>query len=80
MTAHVPGLRRAVASLRADPRCAGVTVMVGGEPFRHAPALGEWVGADLVAEDGPQAVRAAALLVPAARTGLLGGPSSRPIS
>jgi methanogenic corrinoid protein MtbC1 len=65
MTSHLPGLQRAVESVRADPRCDGVTVMVGGDPFRHAPTLVEWVGADLVATSGAEAVAAADGLVPA---------------
>lgn len=71
MTAHLPALRRVVGALRADPRCEGAFVLAGGEPFRHDPGLGEWVGADLVAECGDAAVRAAAgLLVPRARAGV----------
>ena len=65
MTAHLPGLQRAVEQVRADPRCDDVTVLVGGDPFRHAPALVEWVGADLVAASGVEAVEAADALVPA---------------
>jgi methanogenic corrinoid protein MtbC1 len=59
MTAHLPGLRSAVEAVRADPRCDHVRVMVGGEPFRHAPMLGEWVGADLAASTAVEAVEAA---------------------
>ncbi|GAA1931683.1 hypothetical protein GCM10009815_27500 [Nocardioides marmoribigeumensis] len=63
MPAHLPGLRAAVEHVRADPRCQGVAVLVGGEPFRHAPGLGEWVGADLVATDAREALEAAAGLL-----------------
>ncbi len=69
MTLHLPGLREAVEQVRADPRCDDVRVMVGGEPFRHAPTLGAWVGADLVATTATEAVEAAeGLLAPAAPT------------
>ena len=63
MTVHLPGLRDAIEEVRADPRCDDVTVLVGGEPFRHAPSLAEWVGADLVATTAIEAVEAADGLV-----------------
>jgi methanogenic corrinoid protein MtbC1 len=59
MTCHLPGLRTAVGQVRSDRRCDGLSVMVGGRPFREAPSLREWVGADLVAGNAVEAVRAA---------------------
>jgi methanogenic corrinoid protein MtbC1 len=70
MTCHLPALRAAVEQVRSDPRCDGVTVMVGGDPFRHAPSLVEWIGADLVATTALEAVAAAeGLVVPVEVTG-----------
>jgi methanogenic corrinoid protein MtbC1 len=39
-------VREAVALLRADPRCAGVKVLVGGAAFSGLPSLWRSVGAD----------------------------------
>jgi methanogenic corrinoid protein MtbC1 len=65
MTCHLPGLRTAVGQVRSDRRCDGLSVMVGGRPFREVTSLREWVGADLVAGNAVEAVRAAdGLLVP----------------
>ncbi|GAA1931676.1 cobalamin B12-binding domain-containing protein [Nocardioides marmoribigeumensis] len=58
MTCHLPGLRDAVGRVRADPRCDGLTVLVGGRPFREVSGLGRWVGADLTAGDANDALAA----------------------
>ena len=63
MTAHLPALRDAVEQVRSDPRCDGVRVLAGGEPFRHVPGLGEWAGADLVASCAREALATVAGLV-----------------
>ena len=67
MTTHLPALRRAVDEVRADARLDGVRVMVGGDPFRHAPMLRDWVGADLVATTADEAVELAGGLVGSAQ-------------
>ena len=67
MTTHLPALRRAVEEVRADVRLDGVCVMVGGDPFRHAPMLRDWVGADLVATTAEEAVALASGLVGSAQ-------------
>ncbi len=59
MTSHLPGLRRTVEQVRAEPRCDRVAILVGGEPFTHSPALGEWVGADHVAVRALEALEVA---------------------
>jgi MerR family transcriptional regulator, light-induced transcriptional regulator len=46
MAGHVRGVRELIAMLRADPRCAGVRVLVGGRPFTLSPRLAADVGAD----------------------------------
>ena len=65
MTCHLPVLRQAIEQVRAERRCDGVTVMVGGRPFRHAPGLGEWAGADLVGTHAVEAIAAATTLLAA---------------
>jgi methanogenic corrinoid protein MtbC1 len=65
MTAHLPALRTAIEQVRADPRCEDLTVLVGGDPFRHVPGLATWTGADLVATSARGAVEAAAGVVEA---------------
>ena len=46
MAGHIRGVRELVAALRADPRCDGVRVLVGGRPFSINPRLADLVGAD----------------------------------
>lgn len=46
MAGHIRGVRELIAALRADPRCAGVRVLVGGRPFTINPRLATLVGAD----------------------------------
>lgn len=53
---HVHAVQEAVRRLRAEPRCAGLRVMVGGHPFRIDPALWRKVGADGTAADAVEAV------------------------
>jgi len=45
-----------IQSVRADPRCAKLRVMVGGYPFTVDPALCQTVGADGTAADADAAV------------------------
>jgi methanogenic corrinoid protein MtbC1 len=65
MTCHLPVLREVIEQTRADRRCDGLTVMVGGRPFSHARGLGEWAGADLVGTHAVEAVAAATSLLAA---------------
>ncbi len=46
MAGHIAGVRELVTSLRADPRCDGVRVLVGGRLFTLNPRLAAEVGAD----------------------------------
>lgn len=46
MAGHIRGVRELITMLRADPRCAGVRVLVGGRPFTINPQLADLVGAD----------------------------------
>jgi methanogenic corrinoid protein MtbC1 len=46
MAGHVRGVRELISQLRADPRCHGVRVLVGGRPFTINPRLADSVGAD----------------------------------
>jgi methanogenic corrinoid protein MtbC1 len=46
MAADIRGLRELVTTLRADPRCAGVRVLVGGRRFTINPRLATMVGTD----------------------------------
>jgi methanogenic corrinoid protein MtbC1 len=56
MAGHVRGVRDLVAVLRADPRCAGVKVLVGGRPFNLNPRLASAIGADASASSAEEAV------------------------
>lgn len=61
MSATMPGqlrhVRRTIEAVRADPRCAGVRVVVGGRLFQLEPGLVEAVGADAWASDGSTVVQ-----------------------
>jgi MerR family transcriptional regulator, light-induced transcriptional regulator len=46
MVGHLRGVRELIDALRADPRCSGVRVLVGGRPFTVNPRLAAEVGAD----------------------------------
>jgi methanogenic corrinoid protein MtbC1 len=46
MAGHIRGVRDLIATLRADPRCRRVRVLVGGRPFTINPRLAADVGAD----------------------------------
>ena len=46
MAGHLRGVRELIALLRADPRCRGVRVLVGGRPFTINSQLAAAVGAD----------------------------------
>ena len=72
MTCHLPSLRRAVDEVRADPRCDGVRVVVGGRPFNQVPELGTWVGSDLAAGHAIEVLEATddlLALAPSSRAG-----------
>jgi MerR family transcriptional regulator, light-induced transcriptional regulator len=56
---HLHQVQDLIAQLRADPRCAGLRVMVGGHPFNVDPALWRAVGADGSAVDAEAAVELA---------------------
>ena len=49
-------MRELIAALRADPRCAGVRVLVGGRPFTINPRLADLVGADAWAPGAREAL------------------------
>jgi len=64
---HVSAVRELIELVRAEPRCAGVRILVGGHPFNSDPALWGKVGADGHAADAKQAVaRAELAFAPAA--------------
>jgi len=56
MASHIRGVRDLIAAVRADPRCAGVRVLVGGRPFTINPELASRVGADAWAPDAQAAL------------------------
>ena len=56
ITPHLGALREAIALVRADPRCAGMKVLVGGAAFSGLPALWRSVGADGWAPDAAAAI------------------------
>ncbi|MDZ5454959.1 cobalamin B12-binding domain-containing protein [Azohydromonas lata] len=53
---HVHAVQELIEEIRADSRCAPVTVMVGGHPFGIDPTLWQKVGADGTAVDADGAV------------------------
>ncbi len=53
---HLHAVRELIDSVRADPRCARLRVLVGGHPFTIDPALWRAVGADGTAADAEAAV------------------------
>ena len=65
MSSHIVLARALVAAVRADPRCDGIRIVVGGRVFQVAPELFRHVGADAVAKDGVEAVGVIDALVPA---------------
>jgi MerR family transcriptional regulator, light-induced transcriptional regulator len=56
MAGHIRGVRDLIRALRADPRCRGVKVLVGGRPFTINPRLADEVGADGWAPGAREAV------------------------
>lgn len=56
MTDSVPVLSEAITALRADPRTAGIPIIVGGPAFQTDPQLAEKLGADGYATDAASAV------------------------
>jgi methanogenic corrinoid protein MtbC1 len=63
---HVRNLANTIRTLRAEPACAKVPILVGGGPFRDVPELWRAVGADAGAVDAPSAVELGERLVTAA--------------
>lgn len=59
MPAHLTSLRRSIEQVRADPRCDGLVVVVGGAPVEQAPEVGAWAGADAAVRSAVEAVEAA---------------------
>lgn len=60
MGCHLHAVQALLRAIRADARCAGLRVMVGGPPFSVDPALWQAVGADGTAADAQAAVVLAA--------------------
>jgi methylmalonyl-CoA mutase cobalamin-binding domain/chain len=56
MGCHVHEVQELIEAVRAEPRCAGSHVMVGGRPFAVDPALWRTVGAAGTAADADAAV------------------------
>jgi methanogenic corrinoid protein MtbC1 len=59
MGCHLHTLQALVEAARADPRCPGLRMLVGGHPFTVDPDLWRTVGADGTAADAAGAVEAA---------------------
>jgi signal transduction histidine kinase/ActR/RegA family two-component response regulator len=59
MAYHLPAVIDLIAAVRAEPACAGVTVLVGGRLFDVEPTLWQRVGADGHAADADEACRLA---------------------
>jgi len=53
---HLHAVQELIQSLRSDPRCAKLHIVVGGYPFTVDPALWRTVGADGTAADADAAV------------------------
>lgn len=64
LSSQIGSVRRLIEMVRADPRCAGVKVVVGGRMFGLAPALAREVDADGYARDAAEAVAVCDQLVP----------------
>ena len=56
---HLHSVQELIKSVRLDPRCANLHVMVGGYPFSVDPALWQTLGADGTATDADAAVELA---------------------
>jgi len=56
---HLHAVQELIELVRADPRCAQLRVMVGGQPFNVDPALWRTVGANGTAADAEAAVAVA---------------------
>lgn len=66
---HLHHVAELIATLRADPRCAGLRVMVGGRPFNLDPDLWRSLGADGSAADADAALALAQRWAAEARPG-----------
>ena len=58
MPFHISAVQYLIRSLRADPETMKVKIIVGGYPFNIVPDLWKQVGADAVAKNAEDAVRA----------------------
>ena len=74
MAGHLRHVRELITALRADPRCSGVHVLVGGRPFTITPHLAEAVGADAWAPGAQEALDVCRTWAPQ-RTSTCGGPA-----
>lgn len=63
MTFHVQAVANLISTLRNEPACAHVKVMVGGDPFKIDPELWKTVGADGTARDAREAIEVADTLI-----------------
>lgn len=60
---HMSEVKALIDAVRSDPRCAGVKILAGGQPFNRNPELWRQVGADGTASDAQQAIAAAGRLL-----------------
>jgi methanogenic corrinoid protein MtbC1 len=63
---HVTAVRELIETLRAEPRCAGTRILVGGHPFNTNPGLWREIGADGHGADAKEAVARAEQIFAAA--------------
>lgn len=59
MTYHLAAVEKLFTSVRSDPRCHSLRILVGGHPFNATPDLWRKVGADGFAADAHQALTVA---------------------
>ena len=63
ITYHLHGVQRLIQSVRANPACAKIVILVGGYPFNLSPELWKTIGADGSATDANGAIELAERLV-----------------
>ncbi len=56
MATQLPAAKALIATVRDDARCAGVKILVGGQPFKRSPDLWSRLGADGAAADARSAL------------------------
>ncbi len=61
---HLGMLREQIQQVRQEPGCAGVKILVGGQPFNLAPSLWRQLGADGYATNATEAVAVVTSLFP----------------